>query len=587
MKVTRIIPTATAKPETGNQKPMASSLIENGFLSLFHRRYSCSTPLDYTKFSRLMSNFSIISDFEPTFSSFEKIRTVSASILGAHHCFIFLIDEKQHEFYCWMKNDKGMEIKITKPINDDIIAFIMTKQKVLNMSDISDATHWYCSDFENYLHRHSGSYLALPILDVKSGKCLGIIEFHKKIDNKVFNIADEQIAQILAHQIGIAVILHYQKKLLDGQKKAIKLAYDISSDQNDSIEINNDESGMECKRSRDRNSQSDVSSDSRQLQEDDRNIRIKQRSAMAVGSSWTWKPLLNHPALLDRDWSYDVFVYGEEELTSHAVDIFDERGLFTTFSIPLMTFVNFVNEVIAGYNSGAPYHNHYHAFDVMHVCYLLLTRCKADGYLDSFNILSILVAALAHDLGHDGFNNSFHCTTNSELAVMYNGISILENYSAAYLFRILRKEKCNIFAQLQVENMNKMRSRLIGLILDTDAKNHFMIMNRFRHSMEIKQLSRGLLSSMILHVADVSNPIRPGVIARKWAYAVQEEFFRQGDKEKQLKMEISPFMDRSFEVGCSLMFSTYCIYLALNLSVLVIYFPLRISLECNVHSLMQ
>ena len=50
--------------------------------------------------------------------------------------------------------------------------------------------------------------------------------------------------------------------------------------------------------------------------------------------------------------------------------------------------------------------------------------------------------------------------------------------------------------------------------------------------MEMKQVSRGLLSSMILHVSDVSNPSRPGPIARKWAFAVQEEFFRQGDKEK-------------------------------------------------------
>lgn len=77
-----------------------------------------------------------------------------------------------------------------------------------------------------------------------------------------------------------------------------------------------------------------------------------------------------------------------------------------------------------------------------------------------------------------------------------------------------------------------MRSRLIDLILDTDAKNHFMLTTRFKHGMEMNRLPRGLLSSMILHVSDVSNPTRPGPIARKWAYAVQEEFFRQGDKEK-------------------------------------------------------
>ena len=30
-----------------------------------------------------------------------------------------------------------------------------------------------------------------------------------------------------------------------------------------------------------------------------------------------------------------------------------------------------------------------------------MTKCGADEYLENFNVLSILVAALAHDLGHD------------------------------------------------------------------------------------------------------------------------------------------------------------------------------------------
>ena len=114
-------------------------------------------------------------------------------------------------------------------------------------------------------------------------------------------------------------------------------------------------------------------------------MRLKQRSAMSLGSSWKWTPSTNHSTLVERDWSYDVFLQSEEQLVMHAVDIFDERGLFTNFSIPVSVFVNFVKEIKAGYNSSAPYHNHYHAFDVMHVCYLLITRCKADDFLDSLS----------------------------------------------------------------------------------------------------------------------------------------------------------------------------------------------------------
>lgn len=129
----------------------------------------------------------------------------------------------------------------------------------------------------------------------------------------------------------------------------------------------------------------------------------------------------------------------------HLIDSFDEHGLSSRFYIPVTTFVSFVNEIRNGYDKNALYHNAFHAFDVMNVCYLLITKCRADEYLESFNILSIVIAALSHDLEHDGFNNAFHLNTSSEMAVIYNDISIIEKYSAAYLFRILRKKKKQYF----------------------------------------------------------------------------------------------------------------------------------------------
>eukprot|EP00957_Ditylum_brightwellii_P116311 8871886-Ditylum_brightwellii.AAC.1 len=76
-----------------------------------------------------------------------------------------------------------------------------------------------------------------------------------------------------------------------------------------------------------------------------------------------------------------------------------------------------------------------------------------------------------------------------------------------------QKEENNLFARLSSEEMTKMRSCLIDLMLDTDTKNHFVSMARFKHGLEMKQLSRGLLNSMVLHVSDVLNPTRPGTIS--------------------------------------------------------------------------
>lgn len=48
----------------------------------------------------------------------------------------------------------------------------------------------------------------------------------------------------------------------------------------------------------------------------------------------------------------------------------------------------------------------------------------------------------------------------------------------------------------------------------------------------------------MIHCADLSNPAKPLRLNRKWTGRLMEEFFRQGDKERTLKLEISPMCDR-------------------------------------------
>lgn len=53
-----------------------------------------------------------------------------------------------------------------------------------------------------------------------------------------------------------------------------------------------------------------------------------------------------------------------------------------------------------------------------------------------------------------------------------------------------------------------------------------------------------LLLQCLLKCADVSNPAKPLPIYRLWTDRVMEEFYQQGDNERQLDLPISPFMDR-------------------------------------------
>ena len=49
---------------------------------------------------------------------------------------------------------------------------------------------------------------------------------------------------------------------------------------------------------------------------------------------------------------------------------------------------------------------------------------------------------------------------------------------------------------------------------------------------------------MALKAADISNPARTLHISKLWSENIMEEFFRQGDLEKEKKMSVSFLCDR-------------------------------------------
>merc|ERR1719334_392859 len=96
--------------------------------------------------------------------------------------------------------------------------------------------------------------------------------------------------------------------------------------------------------------------------------------------------------------------------------------------------------------NGNAYHNSIHAADVCQSLNYIFRQNCVMNWLDDLEIMAALFAAIIHDVSHTGFTNNYHIKTKSELAILYNDRSVLENHHLATAFNVILDEKYDIAA---------------------------------------------------------------------------------------------------------------------------------------------
>uniref|UniRef100_A0AAY4APU1 Phosphodiesterase n=1 Tax=Denticeps clupeoides TaxID=299321 RepID=A0AAY4APU1_9TELE len=252
-------------------------------------------------------------------------------------------------------------------------------------------------------------------------------------------------------------------------------------------------------------------------------------------------------------WSFNIFRVAElannRPLSCIMYAIFQERDLLKTFRIPVDTFVSYVMTLEDHYHSNVAYHNSLHAADVTQSTHVLLSTPALDAVFTDLEILAALFAAAIHDVDHPGVSNQFLINTNSELALMYNDESVLENHHLAVGFKLLHQENCDIFQNLTKRQRQSLRKLVIDMVLATDMSKHMTLLADLKTMVEMKKVTSSgvlLLDHYTEHfgVCVCVNPTKPLVLYRQWTERIMEEFFRQGDKERERGMEISAMCDK-------------------------------------------
>jgi len=278
-------------------------------------------------------------------------------------------------------------------------------------------------------------------------------------------------------------------------------------------------------------------------------------------------------------WGLDVFtasnlIRQQRVLTCTTYRILQERDLLTTFQIPSSTLVCFLMTLEDHYLKDVKYHNHLHAADVTQSCHVLLNSPQLREVFTPLETLAALLASSLHDVDHPGTTNQYLVTTGSDLALMYNDESVLENHHLAVAFKLLQLPECDILAGLSSKQRASVRKMVIDMVLATDMSKHMSLLADLKTMVETKKVAgsgvllldnysdRIQVLQNLIHCCDLSNPTKPLALYTQWVDRLMEESFKQGDKERELGLDLSPLCDRNTVnvAKCQVGFISYIVH---------------------------
>ncbi|XP_054471431.1 dual specificity calcium/calmodulin-dependent 3',5'-cyclic nucleotide phosphodiesterase 1A-like [Anoplopoma fimbria] len=249
-------------------------------------------------------------------------------------------------------------------------------------------------------------------------------------------------------------------------------------------------------------------------------------------------------------WSFDVFSFheatGDHALKFLVYDLLTRYDLINRFRIPVQALVQFVEALENGYSKHRnPYHNLIHAADVTQTAHFLMLHTGLMHWLSELEILAMVFAAAIHDFEHTGTTNNFHIHARSEVAILYNDRSVLENHHVSAAYRLMAEEDMNILINLNKDDWRELRALVIEMVMSTDMSCHFQQIKTMRNTLtQTHSLDKVKVLSLMLHAADISHPAKAWPLHYRWTHSLMEEFFRQGDKEVELGLPFSPLCDR-------------------------------------------
>lgn len=258
-------------------------------------------------------------------------------------------------------------------------------------------------------------------------------------------------------------------------------------------------------------------------------------------------------------WDFDVMQFKTpSSLRSFAGYLLTSTFDLSAINVNPNTLAAFIECIQGTYHETNPFHNFYHVTSVTHFLLLIFKASNALTNISPIVLFITAISALAHDADHPGHNNNFEINAQTELSILYGEKSILEHHHIATTFRILRKKSSNILANIPEMEAKKLKRIIISNIISTDLEKHFVLVEKVKKLHIVPPTSENNMASVVwdytneahvtmycrlmVHAADLSNPVRPFGISAFWSKCISEEFSNQVKEEKRLGLPFAESM---------------------------------------------
>eukprot|EP00163_Fabomonas_tropica_P002903 TRINITY_DN1235_c0_g1_i4.p1 TRINITY_DN1235_c0_g1~~TRINITY_DN1235_c0_g1_i4.p1 ORF type:complete len:1307 (+),score=396.90 TRINITY_DN1235_c0_g1_i4:645-4565(+) len=429
-----------------------------------------------------------------------QIMELGRALVDADRCALFLFDSEKNELYSHVA--EGVD-EIRFSAKQGIAGFVATSGQTLIIEDAYEDAR-FNRDIDKATGYRTKSLLCVPVKNAKD-EVIAVCQLVNKKKGS-FTSEDEEVFEAFAVFCGIAL---FNARL-----------YDIAI-----------------------------------LSQKKTQVALELISYHSVASDYDINQLANSPALKPKitsalpSYHFGLHQFSGDIQSKVIIRTFTETGLARHFNVPIDRLARLVLTMRKNYRR-VPYHNFSHAATVTQSMYSYMCQTSMKEYFNELERFAMLIACLCHDVDHRGTNNQFQVESNSPLAQIYNGTSVMENHHWDRSVTILSSPEHNIFSGFSQSDISTFWKLLKQRILDTDLALYFKKRPKFEEIVKGNKFDktrkdhRELAAAMFMTCCDISSITKPFAQCRYWAEIVSSEFYAQGDVEKAMGKKPQKMFDR-------------------------------------------